>query len=108
VNDTRDRRSAENENLFRRINERVEQLGRGLGALPLVCECSDAGCVERLPAVAVVDYEEVRAHGDRFFVAPGHESGDVEIVVDERPGYLVVAKRGEAGEVARAGDPRSA
>jgi hypothetical protein len=100
-------RAAENENLFRRINERVEELAGGNGAFSLVCECGDARCVRQIPGVAVRDYEAVRAHPDRFFVARGHERPDVETIVDERPGYLVVAKLGAAGEVARDDDPRS-
>lgn len=107
MNDARDRRAAENENLFRRINERVEELGRGLDELPIVCECSDAACVERLPGVQAAEYESVRGHPDWFFVAPGHERNDIESVVEERNGYLIVAKRGAAGEEARSHDPRS-
>lgn len=100
------RRAAENENLFRRINERVEELADGHDVLPIVCECADADCSDRL-SVPRRDYERIRAHAERFFVAPGHEAGDVESVVEEQPGWIVVAKRGEAGEVAREGDPRS-
>jgi hypothetical protein len=99
-------RAAENENLFRRINERVEMLAGGHDRLPIVCECSDAGCSERL-TVARGAYEHVRAQPERFLVAPGHEAPGVEQVVERGDGWVVVAKRGEAGEVARADDPRS-
>jgi hypothetical protein len=102
----RAKRAAENENLFRRINERVEELSTGNDRLALVCECSDLACVERL-TVPTPEYEAVRRHSQRFLVARGHERLDVETVVDQRPGYVVVAKFGEAGEVAEAGDPRS-
>lgn len=108
MKDIRERRAAENENLFRRVNERVEELSRGLDELPLVCECSRADCAERLPAVSPSEYEQVRGHPQWFFVATGHERPAVETVVEERDGYLIVEKRGEAGEVARDGDPRSA
>lgn len=103
--DLRAQRAAENENLFRRVNERVAELSGGLDELGLVCECADTACAERL-TVPIGEYEQVRAHGDRFFVAPGHERRDVETVVAEGERYLVVEKRGEAGEVARATDPR--
>lgn len=105
--DLRAKRAAENESLFRRINERVEQLSRGQESLTLVCECADATCVERVEDVPVGEYESVRAHGDRFFVIRGHEQPAVERVVDERDGYLVVAKSGEAGAIAVEEDPRS-
>lgn len=106
--DLRAARAAENENLFRRVNERVEELSRGRAdSLGIVCECADASCVERIPDVPVREYEAVRGHSDRFFVRKGHERPDIEVVVDERRHYLVVAKQGEAAEVAELGDPRS-
>lgn len=104
--DLRGQRAAENENLFRRVNERVEELSSDLEALTLVCECADTSCAERLVDVPMVEYEGVRAHGDRFFVAPGHEQRDVESIVSVSRRYLVVEKRGEAGEIARETDPR--
>lgn len=97
----RERRAAENENLFRRINERVEELSRGVDVLSLICECWRADCTQRLTGVPAAHYVDVRAHPDRFFVLPGHERQEIEDVVEERPGYLVVAKRGVAGEIAR-------
>jgi hypothetical protein len=102
----RAQRTAENENLFRRVNERVEELSGGLETLTLVCECADTGCAERLVDVSTGEYEQVRAHGDRFLVAPGHEQRDVEAIVSVSGRYLVVEKRGEAGEIARETDPR--
>jgi hypothetical protein len=102
----RAQRTAENESLFRRVNERVEELSGGLETLTLVCECADTGCAERLVDVSTGEYEQVRAHGDRFFVAPGHEQRDVESIVSEGERYLVVEKRGDAGEAARESDPR--
>lgn len=90
--DLRAQRAAENERLFRRINERVEQLTPGRDPLTLVCECADAGCAERIAGVPADEYEEVRRHSNRFFVLPGHEQPEVERVVDDRERYLVVAK----------------
>ena len=105
--DARARRAAQNENLFRRINERVEALSRDLDTLTLVCECADPACVERLPGVPRADYEAVRGHPERFFVARGHERREFELVVQERPAYVVVEKIGDAGAVAADEDPRS-
>lgn len=103
----RARRAAENENLFRRVNERVEELSAHTATLAIVCECSDGSCVDRIFGVTHQAYEAVRSHGDRFFVARGHERLEFERVVEDRPAYLVVAKHGQAGLTARAGDPRS-
>jgi hypothetical protein len=99
-------RAARNEVVFRRVNEEVVGLGQGTASvLNLVCECSDAACIERIE-VALDDYEAVRAHPRRFLVRPGHERDEIERVVDRREGYLVVEKTGDAGDVARRTDPR--
>jgi hypothetical protein len=105
--DLRAQRAAENENLFRRINERVVELSVARETLTLVCECADATCADRIVGVPAEEYETVRGHGDQFFVVRGHEQSGVERVVDERSGYLVVAKTGRARAVAEADDPRS-
>ena len=105
--DTRAQRAAQNENLFRRINERVEALSGDLDTLTLVCECADPSCVDRLPGVPRPEYAAVRAHPDRFFVARDHERREFEHVVEQRAGYLIVRKIGEAGEVATEENPRS-
>ena len=105
--ETRAQRAAQNESLFRRVNERVEALSRDVDTLTLVCECADPSCVQRLRGISTSEYEAVRAHPDRFFVARTHELGEFETVVGERPGYLIVRKVGEAGDVAIEQDPRS-
>jgi hypothetical protein len=106
--DPRGRRVGENESLFRQVNERVEELAGNLD-LPtqFVCECGRAGCDARL-SVPLDEYERVRAHGRRFILAAGHERSEVEKVIDERDGWLVVEKTGEAGEAAEQEDPRQA
>ena len=38
---------------------------------------------------------------------PGHETSDVEKVIERRDGYLVVEKVDEAGRLAEATDPRT-
>ena len=53
------------------------------------------------------EYEHVRADPRRFFVLRGHEIPDVETVVEQHAGYVVVEKRDEAGEAAEARDPRA-
>jgi hypothetical protein len=105
--DIRAERAAENESLFRRINERVEELSGERKTLALVCECADGTCVDRLAGVPREEYEAVRAHPDRFIVARGHERLDIERIVQQRGAYLVVEKQGKAAEIVRADDPRS-
>jgi hypothetical protein len=102
--DPRARRAAENENLFRRINEEVADLVPD-GVAEFVCECSDTNCRERI-RLSVDRYEDVRAHSDRFVVRSGHERPEFERVIDVGNGYVVVEKTGGAGAVAEADDPR--
>ena len=100
----REQRLAENENLFRRINEQVEDLAVG-GAAAFLCECSNAACTDRVDLTIAV-YEDVRASPTRFVVRTGHERPELETVLDQGIGYVIVEKRGEAGDVAAEDDPR--
>ena len=77
----------------------------GLAAYVFICECSSASCAERVELTRI-EYEHVRAEGMRFFVVPGHEQRDTEVVIETRPTYLVVEKDGLAGFVADEADPR--
>lgn len=114
----RSRRQAENELLFRKINEEIEQVATrgplavgqetGESAVDFVCECQDKGCTERL-ALTIREYEAIREHGDRFVVAPAPEHVDtrIEHVVDMSSRYWVVEKIDEAGDLAEEKDPRN-
>src|SRR5436305_197807 len=100
-------RRALNENVFREMNERLEQLGEefGDGTVEFLCECADPACTAAL-SIPLAVYEAVRDHARRFVIVPGHQREDAERVVEEHPNYLVVEKLGEAGEVAEDTDPR--
>ena len=58
-----------------------------------VCECGDETCFEKL-TIPLPDYHHVRERDDWFVVVPGHDTPDVERVVSEGAGYLVVEKDG--------------
>ena len=93
---TFEERVARNEALFREVNERVEELAQRFSTdldqpAGFVCECSREDCVERID-VPLPAYAEVRRNARRFFVLPGHALSDIEHVVEEQPGYLVVEK----------------
>jgi hypothetical protein len=103
---TRDERLARNETFYRDANEVTEQDSPGWGELRFHCECSTRGCVDRV-ALAKPEYEHVRANADHFLVVPGHETPEIELVVERFPGYLIVAKIGEAEEYADETDPRA-
>jgi hypothetical protein len=109
--DRAQRRKAENEAVFREVNERIEGLQRtfALSAdepLQIVCECDRIDCATPLH-VEVDVYEHVRRDAASFLVAAGHEDASVEEVVDSGGDYLVVRKRpGEPQRVAAETDPR--
>jgi hypothetical protein len=103
--DAQRRRAAKNESLFREVNERIEDLATSTFT-SFVCECMSAGCDE-LVALTIEEYEWVRAEPSWFFVLPGHEVPEVELVVESTDRYTVVKKLGEGELLAERLDPRS-
>ena len=103
-------RIARTESLFRDVNERIAETAERFGAedAEFVCECANAGCGERL-AATLDEYEQVRADGARFLVAPGHVEPQYEQVIARRGDHQVVAKSKDArlADAARELDPRS-
>jgi 23S rRNA A1618 N6-methylase RlmF len=89
----REERIIENEKLFREVNERVAQIqGNYSGPDPeWVCECGDETCFEKI-SVSLEDYLQVRSNEAWFMIRPGHEKPDVERVVHEYNGVVVVEK----------------
>lgn len=101
-------RLAANEDTFREINEgiaRGQWPGEHERMVSFRCECARLGC-NLLIELGLSDYEEVRQNSRRFIVAPGHELPGVETIVDRSENYVVVEKRGVAGEEAENLDPR--
>jgi hypothetical protein len=102
-------RASRNEALFRAVNERVEELHDRLesqDAIDFVCECADDACTERI-VVPPHLYERVRSDPRRFLVVPGHERPELEHVVGEDQGFLVVEKDTPVAiDVAETTDPR--
>lgn len=110
--EARESRLAKNEALFREVNERIAEITEGLAnpeALDgLVCECADPLCLERVGPLTIAEYESVRTDSRRFIIAAGHESPDVESIVERQPTYWVVEKHeGVPADVARERDPRN-
>jgi hypothetical protein len=108
---SREERLAQNEALFRQVNERLKEVAVATGTFDsgpeFVCECADETCTQRI-RLSIAEYEQLRANPRRFVVVSGHdESADVERVVAERRGYRVVEKVDDAGEVAEREDPRA-
>ncbi len=93
------------------MNEAIEQQALRFGGIEdeyeFVCECSSTDCVERV-TLTLRQYEQVRAEGTRFVLAPGHAEPEVELVIHKAANHDVVEKDGLAGVIAEQADPRSA
>jgi len=109
-------RVAENQDAFRRANEQIEgaadSIGGDLEQLPFICECPKRECFE-IAQLKRHEYENVRASGNTFLVAPGHEVFAVEGVTIARlaqrfDAYSLMEKIGDAGKRAKELDPRAA
>jgi hypothetical protein len=103
--DVRETRLGLNEAVFREVNERIRGLAnlfkwREPEALDLVCECRNATCVQRIEMTRA-EYEALRALDTQFAVYPGHADPEIERVISSHKGYEIVAKQGDAAEVAR-------
>jgi hypothetical protein len=98
--DERLERQARNESLTRTVNEQVavidSRASSWAGSEQLFdfhCECGrPEGCSERL-RMTLVEYERVRQQADRFVVVPGHETGELEIVIERDDRFCIVDKR---------------
>lgn len=105
----RGERAARNESLFRRVNERVEEVNKAFESIlddaDFFCECADIECMEKI-GMTLGEYEALRAVSTHFAVKRGHLLPGEERVVEERDGYVIVEKVGHAGERAEELDPR--
>jgi len=97
----RELRAAQNQMLFRSVNDRIRELGENphnsVDEADFACECANPECIEpiRMPVSQFAALEEVE---NRFIVVRGHELPEVEDVVGERDGFLIVSKRGAGAE----------
>ena len=106
--DAREQRLAQNEALFRDVNERIEAMAHHLGPdvpYEFLCECANSDCTFRV-SLPIATYEAVRADPRQFVVLPDHYTPEVEELVEENETYWVVVKTGEAGEYVEHLDPR--
>jgi hypothetical protein len=100
---------AKNEELFRRVNERIETLSetvaRDDSLMEYLCECDRPSCYERVRATRE-EYELVRAEPTHFIVLAGHEDTRIERVSSSNERFLTVEKQGAAAVDAKETDPR--
>ena len=103
-----DEKIARNNDTFRRANEAIRGAAeehRFTAPVPFICECPEPTCRELVP-VPLEEYEEVRRHPRRFLTVPEHSAREGGEVVATSDGYVVVEKRGRAGEIVAELDPR--
>ena len=109
MNERRQERIGHNEALFRRVNERLEEVNDAFasiaGDFDIVCECGDIDCDDRI-VMSRPAYEALRADPRRFAIVHDHVATDVEDVVERHERYSIVQKHpGYPAEIASATKP---
>lgn len=93
----RELRAAQNQMMFRSVNEQIKELGEKLDGsaqeLDFACECADASCTDRI-RLSALQFLAIESEENQFIVLRGHEVLEVEDVIAERDGFLIVSKRG--------------
>jgi hypothetical protein len=100
---------AQNEALFREVNERIKATADGLRTdadFEYFCECANADCTFQI-SLKAAEYETIRSDPTQFVVLPLHYTPEIETLVGENKAYWIVRKTGDAGEYAEKLDPRS-
>ena len=103
-----ERRLVENEAIFKQINNDVKDFvledapfsEYAKKELNFYCECSDINCRERIRLTAQT-YEDLHENKKQFIIKNGHEIPEIEKIIRESNGYLIVEKLKvppEAGE----------
>lgn len=105
-------RLARNAATFRTANGRISDVARAqhmVEAVPFLCECADERCLDII-RMSLDEYESVRSHSTDFLNTPGHEAavGSAGEVIASNHRYVVVRKRGLAGELVDELHPRTA
>ena len=102
-------RIAHNEAIFRVGNERMNEWEERHedGRLErYLCECANAECSDKIE-LTKSQYEYVRSESRWFVVKPGHETPDVETVIDRHDGWYLIEKDPEVAPIVEATDPRN-
>jgi hypothetical protein len=83
---------------MREVNERMAELreqgswGNDDRFMEIHCECGAFPTCNAKLRLPVEEYERIRSQDDRFAVAPGHESPQLETVVERHETWFVVDK----------------
>lgn len=104
--DERARRVAENEILFRRLNELVAGGRRAAETFEIICECEDTRCMDHVRVTSAA-YARARNEPTDFLLRPGHAKPEFEAVIERHDDFIVVRKTGDAAALAEKLDPSS-
>ena len=91
-------RQARNEALIREVNERIDAVDKESASwdkealFEFFCECGREGACHVTVPLTLDEYERVRAQSDRFVLSPGHETDNLEHIVEQTERYVVVDK----------------
>jgi len=85
------RRLEHNEQVFRAVNEEIDDRTDDTVEVEYVCECADTGCAETIRLTHDA-YIRIRVGENSYFVVPGHQVAGLERVVEEHATYLIVEK----------------
>ena len=87
-------RLVRNQLVFREVNDRIREVRKRFdldGPTDFVCECSGEDCTDTV-SLALDEYDGVRSGPTLFVIAPGHETLEVEQVVDVNDRFMLVQK----------------
>jgi hypothetical protein len=101
-------RLVRNQVLFREVNDRINDVADRFDVVDgtdFVCECSREDCTQTL-RLELSEYEGVRSAPTLFVIAPGHETPEVEIIIEENDRFALVEKT-HAVDIVIKSDPRS-
>jgi hypothetical protein len=109
--DERKRRIAENEAIFRTVNDEIRGVTATLAStaetIGVICECGTSSCTDQID-VGLADYARVRSDSTLFLTKPGHDFPETETVVEKSERFWVVQKHpGGPAEIAKATDKHS-
>jgi hypothetical protein len=90
---------AENEAVFRKVNEHHVAGRPAAETFEIFCECADTGCSDRI-LVPNETYERARQQPTDFLLKAEHVKSEFEIVIESYDDFVLARKMGEAAVVA--------
>jgi hypothetical protein len=91
---TESQRVRQNEETFAKANEQIRASAEQYEfaePVPFLCECSKVSCTETIP-LSLTTYREARDRGEAFILLAGHNDPQVERIVGDGAGYVLVEK----------------